>query len=117
MRLERLSHISNDYFSVKTSKKTTLADFTREIASQYESFAGLLPNNPKEPPYTVEGSRQSTICLGEIVIEIEQIGCYSESSDEFIINTQDRIDEKRLKEFQDHLKRNMNGKAHQKYLF
>lgn len=117
MRLEELSNISNDHFYVTTAEQITLQDFTRTIASQYKSFAGLPQSSPKKSPYTIDGNKISVIDIDGIIIEIEQLGCSLGSSNRFLINTQDKMSESRLKEFSDYLKRSMNGQAHQLYLF
>jgi hypothetical protein len=76
MKLDRLSSVLGDYFSVITGEPISLVEFTRHIGLHASSFGMLSPNVDKQiPAYEVCDSKTSTIKLDGIDIEIAQVGC------------------------------------------
>jgi hypothetical protein len=76
MRIDRLSDISADYFSVTTGEPISLVEFTRHIGLHASSFGMLSPRGARQiPAYEVCDSRISRIKLDGIFIEIAQVGC------------------------------------------
>jgi hypothetical protein len=110
MKLNRLSGIITDYFSVDTGEPVSLVEFTRHIGSHAVFFDMLSSNGErKKPQYEVLGSRISIIRLDDILIEIEQIGCTQEPeqlpplSTNFLVNTRDTVKPARWAFFRDYL--------------